>query len=228
MINRMNKIGGTLLIGATVLSLAACGNEDSPPPGTAPVSTSQADASASGATRAPQYATLFSDSVFLGDSITEGLSYHDVLEEANVLAGAGKTAEFALEDIKELAQRKPKHVFIHLGSDDILWPTDNPQEYSLKHYAALIGAIKDKLPQATITLLSVTPVTAEAEEKDPRYRNIEAYNQGLRELADKKNVGFVDLAGTVTGNPELYDADGIHFKAEFYPRMLELLADRVK
>lgn len=228
MINRMNKFAGTLLIGAAVLSLAACGNEDSPPPGTAPVSTSQASSSAAEASRASQYAALFQDSVFLGDSITEGLSYHDVLEEANVLAGAGKTAEFAMEDIEELAKRKPKHVFIHLGSDDILWPTDNPQEYSLKHYAALIGAVKDKLPQANVTLLSVTPVTDEAEEKEPRYRHIKAYNQGLRELADKENVGFVDLSEIVTGSPELYDADGIHFKAEFYPRMLELLADRVK
>ncbi len=78
---------------------------------------------------------FFQDSVFLGDSITEALSFHDVLDEANVLAGAGKTAEFALEDIDELTKRSPKHIFIQLGSDDILWPTDDPKAYSLAHYA---------------------------------------------------------------------------------------------
>ncbi|WP_420908750.1 GDSL-type esterase/lipase family protein [Brevibacillus humidisoli] len=177
--------------------------------------------------RQHRHKLIFQTSVFLGDSITEGLSYHDVLDEANVLAGAGKTAEFALEDIDELIKRSPKHIFIHLGSDDILWPTDDPKEYSLKHYATLIGTIKEKLPEASITLLAVTPVTAEVEKKEPRYGNIEAYNQGLQELATQEQVGFVDLSPILANNPDLYDTDGIHFKEAFYPLMLDELKDQV-
>ncbi|WP_315852043.1 hypothetical protein [Brevibacillus brevis] len=65
----------------------------------------------------------------------EGLSSHDALDEANVRAGAGKTAEIAraMEAVKELIKRNPKHVFIQLGSDEILWPTDDPLTYLYKH-----------------------------------------------------------------------------------------------
>lgn len=67
-----------MLIGAAVLSLAACGNEDRPLSKTAAkVSTTQADTSASGASGATRYAAF---SVFIGDSITEGLSYYELLD----------------------------------------------------------------------------------------------------------------------------------------------------
>ncbi|MOA45121.1 hypothetical protein D3C78_1674880 [compost metagenome] len=89
--------------------------------------------------------------------------------------------------------------------------------------------IKEKLPQAKMTLLSVTPVTTEAEKKEPRYKNINDYNQGLKELAKKENIGFVDLSPILSnGSDDLYDSDGIHFKAEFYTRMLDLLKDQVE
>ncbi|CAH0122717.1 MULTISPECIES: GDSL-type esterase/lipase family protein [unclassified Paenibacillus] len=211
-----------LLIGIIALSLAACGNQGKGP------KQSATDQEQEAVPATAEYKNVFQTSVFLGDSITEGLSFHDVLDEANVLAGAGKTAEFALEDIEELAKRNPKHIFILLGSDDILWPTDDPKQYSLTQYAKLIDTIKDKLPGAAITILPVTPVTAEAEQEEPRYRNIEDYNQGLKELAAKEQVGFVDLSSIFAGNPDVHDADGIHFKAEFYPLMLDLLKDQVK
>lgn len=171
------------------------------------------------------YASSDGTTVFLGDSITEGFSYHDILPEENVLAGAGRTAQFALENVDALVDRKPRHVFIWLGSTDILWPTDNPQEHSLSHYATLIDAIKAQLPNARITVLSVSPVSAEAEQKEPRYANIEAYNEGLKTLAAHKQVEYVDVAPLVVRHSDLYDADGIHFKKAFYPLLLDFLND---
>ncbi|WNS47082.1 GDSL-type esterase/lipase family protein [Paenibacillus sp. MMS20-IR301] len=173
----------------------------------------------------PDYREQYRTSVFLGDSITEGLSYHDVLNEDSVLAGAGKTAEFTLmeDDVDQLVARKPEHVFIHLGSTDILWPTDHPKEYSLTHYEQLIDAIQSKIPDATLSLLSVTPVTAHAEQQEPRYRNIKDYNEGLQALAEKKQVQFIDLTTLVADHNDLYDTDGIHFQAAFYPVFLDYL-----
>jgi len=218
-----------LFVGSIALALAACGNNPATQNPQQPSSTqaSKHEVSAADSTET-SYQSLFQNSVFLGDSITEGLSFHDVLNERNVLAGAGKTAEFALEDINELTKRNPKHVFIQLGSDDILWPTDNPKEYSIKNYAKLIDRIKEKLPQAKIMVMTVTPVTGEAEKLEPRYKNINDYNQGLKELASKSQVGFVDLSSIFSNGSKLYDSDGIHFKPEFYPQMLDLLKDQLK
>ncbi|MCC3372894.1 GDSL-type esterase/lipase family protein [Cohnella sp. REN36] len=216
------KIISTLFIGSIALTFAACGNGQNPQS-----VTSQAQVNETA------YKTIFQYSVFLGDSITEALSYHDILEEFNVVAGAGTTTELSLEggDVDKLAERNPQHVFIMLGSDDILLPpqiTDNPKQYSLKFYAKLIDSIKEKLPKASITVLPVTPVTPEAEKLEPRYKNINDYNQGLKELANKEQVGFVDLSSIFTDSQDLYSADGVHFKPKFYTRMLDLLKDRVK
>lgn len=207
------KIILALVIGSTALTLAACGNGQNPQNVT--------------------YKTIFKNSVFLGDSITEALSYHDILDDLNVVAGAGKTTELSLAggDVDKLAELNPQHVLIMLGSDDILLPpqiTDNPKQYSLNFYAQLIDSIKEKLPKASVTVLPVTPVTPEAEKVEPRYKNINDYNQGLKELADKKQVGFADLSSIFADSPNLYSSDGIHFKPEFYTRMLDLLKDRVK
>lgn len=219
------KWSGMLLIGIAALSVAACGNQGNN--GQAPASAASEPVTSASAISPPSsYEAQYRTTVFLGDSITEGLSYHDVLDEDNVLAGAGKTAEFALENIDDLVGRKPERVFIHLGSDDILWPTDDPKAYSLTHYAQLIDRIKAKLPKAKITLLSVTPVTADAEKAEPRYRNIGDYNEGLRALAAEEQAGYVDLSPLVAEHADLYDTDGIHFQAAFYPILLDYLNDR--
>jgi len=219
----MKKLVTTLLIGSLMLALAACGHEN------VTQSPRQTVVQAQDGTADSSYQPLFQDSVFLGDSITEGLSFHDVLKEGNVLAGAGKTTEFALEDIDELTRRNPKQIFIQLGSDDILWPTENPKAYSINNYTKLIAQIKEKLPQAKLTLLTVTPVTAEAEKQEPRYKHINDYNQGIKELAEKESIAFVDLAPIFSsGSDGLYDADGIHFKPAFYSKLLDLLKDQMK
>ncbi|MED1801166.1 GDSL-type esterase/lipase family protein [Brevibacillus porteri] len=216
------KMMDITLIAMVALSVAACSTNGQPP---ASEMTRQAvDISTPEQT---SYASQYQTSVFLGDSITEGLSYHDVLKDKNVLAGAGKTAEFALQDIDELVKRKPQHIFIQLGSDDILWPTDNPKEYSLSYYGQLIDRIKVRLPETSITILSVTPVTAEAEKAEPRYRNIGDYNEGLKELSSKVQVGFIDVSSIVSAHPDMYDADGIHFQAEFYPILLDYVKNEL-
>lgn len=213
-----NKLGWTIVAMAALLA-TACGNNGQPVVSSGPPAAGSAAEQAS-------YAARYQHSVFLGDSITEGLAYHDVLEAENIIAGAGKTAQFALENVEELAGRKPERVYIQLGSDDLLWPTGNPQEYSLAHYAQLIDSIREQLPDAAITLLSVTPVTAATEQKEPRYRNIAAYNEGLRQLAAEKQAGYIDLSPLVAEHSDLYDTDGIHFQAAFYPLLLDYLIDQ--
>jgi len=224
-----NKKWAVLLIGTALLAATACApTQNEHKEGS--VSVNGAAGQANPEAAADPLKEKYRDSVFLGDSITEGLSFHDVLDEKNVLAGAGKTAEFAMmeNDVGQLASRKPERVFIQLGSDDILWPTDDPQQYSLKHYAQLIDRIRAELPEASVTLLSVAPVTEEARQKEPRYARIEDYNEGLRQLAEQKNAGYFDLAPLVNEHAELYDSDGIHFQKAFYPILLHDLDRRSK
>ncbi|GED69577.1 lipase [Brevibacillus reuszeri] len=224
----VKKVISMLFMGSIALALSACGNEQA---GQNQQSTSShIQANPAEAATAASYKTIFQNSVFLGDSITEGLSYHDILEEANVMGDAGKITELALEDIDDLTKRNPKHVFIMLGSDDLLLPpqiTDNPMQYSLKYYEKLIEGIKRKLPEASITVLSVTPVTAEVEQETPAYKHISEYNHWLKELAAKQKIAYADVSSIASDDQDVYTSDGIHFKPKFYTRMLDFLKDQV-
>ncbi|WP_315852042.1 hypothetical protein [Brevibacillus brevis] len=76
-------------------------------------------------------------------------------------------------------------------------------------------------------MLSVTPVTAEAEKIEPRYQKINEYNKGLQALAVEKKVAFVDLSPIFVSNQDLHDKDGIHFKEKYYRLLLDFLKDHV-
>lgn len=224
----VKKVISTLFMGSIALALSACGNEQAGQNQQSP--TSHIQVNPAEAAIAASYKTIFQNSVFLGDSITEGLSYHDILSEENVIGDAGKTTELALENIDDLTKRNPKHIFIMLGSDDLLLPpqiTDNPMQYSLNYYEKLIEGIKGKLPDAAITVLSVTPVTEKVEKETPAYKHISEYNHGLKELAAKQKIAYADVSSIASDDQDVFTSDGVHFKPKFYTRMLDLLKDQV-
>lgn len=202
------------LILTLTIVLSACGNQ-------------QVEKNLTTSSTKDSSATYFEDSVFLGDSIIEGLSFHDMLDEKQVMGKAGATALFAQDDVDELVSRNPKKVYIQLGSDDILWPIDDPISFSMSNYATLIRQIREKLPNTEIIVLSVTPVTQEALQKEPRYKNIALYNQQLNELAQKELVKYIDVTPLFEESNDLYDTDGIHFTAQYYSIFLNYLKDYV-
>lgn len=206
------KIAVSLLIGVLVLFAVACGNKPNENQAI-PVDEKEHDK------------LIFNKSVFLGDSLLNGLS--DVLKDSNVISNAGATAQFALNEVDKIVSEKPKNVFILLGSDDLLWPVDNPKEHSLNHYAQLIEEIKGKLPNVKVHVLSVPPVTKEAMKVEPRYKNISSYNEALEKMAVTREIDYIDLSSLFDEHQNLYLEDGIHFKENFYPLLLNYINDHI-
>lgn len=173
-------------------------------------------------------AAKFQNSVFIGDSITEGFVVNEILPKERVIAGAGATAGLTYDDLGALAAGKPDKVFIMLGSDDMLIPskiTDNPQGLFENDLTKLVNKIKEELPGSKIYLQSITPVTQEALKQEPRYQKIEEYNELLQDLAGKLAVNYVDIGVLAKENPALFAEDGVHFKKEFYRLWLEKLSE---
>lgn len=166
----------------------------------------------------------FKNSVFMGDSITEGFAFNEILPQEQVIAGAGATAGFSYDDLDALAEKKPDQVFIMLGSVDILMPVEDPQELFREDLTKLINRIKEELPGAEIYLQSITPVTQEALKQEPRYAGIGEYNGILKEVADQSAAHYVDIGVLARENPALYAEDGIHFQKEFYQLWLQKLS----
>ena len=197
------------LTGILLLGMTACGNK----PGEKDIAN------------ITDVKATFENSVFMGDSITEGFAFNEILPEGQVIAGAGATAGFTYDDISALVTKKPDHVFIMLGSVDILMPVDDPQTLFRNDLTKLVERIKEELPGTEIYLQSITPVTREALNQEPRYERIGEYNGILQEVAGRLAVHYVDIGALAEENPGLFAEDGIHFKQEFYTLWLQKLTE---
>jgi len=199
----LKKLIMGFLMGILLLGLTACGSE----------------------TAAKDVKLEFENSVFIGDSITEGFAVNEILPKEWVIAGAGATAGFTYDDLGALVAKKPDKVFIMLGSDDLLMPVDDPKELFRNDLTKLVKKIKEELPGSKIHLQSITPVTQEALKQEPRYERIAEYNELLQELAGKLSVNYVDIGVLAKENPALFAEDGVHFQKEFYQLWLKKLSE---
>lgn len=211
----MKKIMMCFLISIFLIGTVACGNKTAGNEIAGKDDTGENDVTAQ-----------FKNSVFIGDSITEGFAFNEILPSENVMAGAGATAGYIYEEyMDDLAEKKPDNVFIMLGSDDMLMPVDDPKALFESDMTKLIDKIKEEVPNAKIYLQSITPVTQEALNSDGRYKIMDEFNELVKELAGKLSVNYVDIAAIINENPDLFAEDGVHFKKEFYQLWLDKLTE---
>ena len=187
----------------------------------------------------PKNFSYFNDCVFIGDSLTVGLSSYGIIPEKNVLANTGlnidkindakiktETGEIALLD--ELKAVNPKNVYIMLGSNGIAWLSN---EHMTEKYGEFIDKIKAQHPDLTIYILSIPPVSVNKEtltEGSIQNTAIDSYNSELLKLADAKKVNFVDINTALKGNDgklpvDSAGKDGMHFKKDTYTIMLNYI-----
>lgn len=185
----------------------------------------------------------FDNCVFVGDSLTLGLSSYNIFSTDNVFASIGMnidkidtstiTTRFGdVTVLNALIKTNPQIIYIMLGSNGIFWMSNNSM---IEKYSQFIDDIKEKLPNAKIYALSIPPVTAEKEtilENPVLNSSIDSYNSELLTLANTKNINFVDLNTALKNNDGKLDTDkaerdGYHFKRATYDIMLDYLMTHV-
>ncbi|OXS74365.1 hypothetical protein B1B04_09605 [Lysinibacillus sp. KCTC 33748] len=227
----LKKVCICLMMGAIALTSAACADK-----GTEKTSNTVTQNTSHEKKPEDIYKSIFKNSLFFGDSVTEGLNYQELIDDTNVIADAGKVTVMALEgDVDKVVERNPEHIFMSFGINDLLMPMDlegnpidNPVKYSLDNYSILIQKVKEKLPNVKIHILSVTPVTDKALQEFPQYIHIDEYNAKLKELAKAEKAEYIDLSPIFDKNTDLHDEDGVHFKANYYTQLLDLVKISVK
>lgn len=181
--------------------------------------------------------SYFDDAVFVGDSLTVGLGNYGVLPAENIYADIGlnldtiltkeciQTSDGSVTVLNALKLKKPSKVYIMLGSNGIAWIT--PEKLAEK-YAAFLSKVKAELPDATIYVESILPVTAEKQAGDARYSNeaIVEYNKLLFNLAKEQKVNYLDChtefkMSDGTLNTEYAEQDGMHLKKVGYNALFE-------
>ncbi|MGN0613624.1 MAG: GDSL-type esterase/lipase family protein [Porcipelethomonas sp.] len=192
----------------------------------------------------PMSQTYFGRCVFVGDSITVGLSDYQLVPMKNVIAEVGMNIEKINTETLQtaygettvhdaLVQANPENIYIMLGSNGIAWLTIDEM---LAEYSEFTDSVKKSLPDSKIYILSIPPVTAARETSDSPILNsdIDEYNLKLLDLANEKGFYYVDVNSALRDEsgkfPEENAADdGMHFNKSTYNIMLDyILAHVVK
>jgi lysophospholipase L1-like esterase len=172
------------------------------------------------------------DAVFIGDSLTSGIKEYSITKNAGVFSTNGMSTaqvmntKVTLNSVNmpltnALANIKPAKVYILLGSNDVVWMK---QATYITNYGNLIDAVIKSLPNATIYIQSIFPVTAAYEKENIKdnlnNEKINIYNQALLNLCSNKNVKYLDVASVLKGSdgklPDSAGSDGFNIKRSTY------------
>ena len=159
--------------------------------------------------------SYFDDVVFVGDSISTGLSYYeaanDVLGKAQFLTSVSLSATNALWAVSDRSVHPryngqkmkvedaipltgAKKVYIMLGMNDII---SVGVDQSVKNFTSLCNKILEKAPDVQLYVESVTPRTNQGAKSDNgvlNNKNITAYNRKLSALCQQRGWYFVNVA----------------------------------
>lgn len=173
----------------------------------------------------------FPDTLFIGDSRTDGLRLYGHITNADFFAATSLNVfkvwtntvsipglgNVSLETT--LNSRQYKTVYIMLGINEIGYPRNSIAD----HYRALIQRVQQLQPDATIVIQSTIHITSAKENKKTGLTNanVNELNKLLRAMADGEKVIFMDLNPLYDdANGALdkkYTGDGVHFYSRYYP-----------
>ena len=176
----------------------------------------------------------FSQSLFIGDSLTDGFRMHSGFVDATFLCGTSmtisglSTREFSpgVTMMDKIRQGGYKKVYVMLGINENIVP--EYKDTFIKSYSELLDTIKQANPDALIYIQSILPVAA-SRDNDGKITNavINSYNEGLYNLSEEKEVFYLDINSAMVDEngqlPEEAATDGVHFKKEYYLKWTDYL-----
>ncbi|WP_374723264.1 GDSL-type esterase/lipase family protein [Calidifontibacillus erzurumensis] len=164
------------------------------------------------------YKTTKAYIVMLGDSITQGVDWHELLGRNDIINRgiAGDYSEGMLNRLHYIYSLHPKYVFIMGGINDIRHHVLTPNEIA-KNYDKMISALKNRNIKPVITS---TLYVAPTEKKHKKINgNVDQLNALLKEIANEKGIPFIDLNSKLAKGNSLnpkYTVDGIHLLGNAY------------
>lgn len=169
--------------------------------------------------------SYYDNVLFIGDSLTVGLSMYGSLKNATYFCVNGMGADEALGKSMDgitldslLDNGEYDAIYIMLGINDM----GLKRKSFLSVYSNLLGHVQEKQPDACIVIQSILAVTSSYTAEHPKINNeeIRERNAKLAELADGENIFYLDLntyfideAGNLK---ESQARDGLHLASKSY------------
>lgn len=182
----------------------------------------------------------FDDTVFLGDSRTEGFRLYSGLKTGQYLCSVGATVSSVFTKATEetdagkvpildaLDGMEFSKVYVMLGINELGWPHS---EQFHDQFCKIVDRIRASHPNAAIVLQSILPVSSHQDAKGNYVNNgrIAEYNAVIAQVAQEKGCTYLDVgAGLADSNgylPSGDNFDGIHLNVSGCKKWLQFLKE---
>ena len=171
-----------------------------------------------------------SDIVFLGNSITAGTDWMELLGRTDVRNRgiSGDISFGVLERLIEVTEGKPAKIFILIGINDI--SRNIPDSLIICNYRKIIHRIKKESPSTKIYFHTLMPVNNSFTQFKNHYNKDEHIlyvNEQIRKIGAEEKITVIDLyPHFLNAEKKLdpkYTIDGLHLNAEGYKLWASLL-----
>jgi lysophospholipase L1-like esterase len=170
------------------------------------------------------------DTVFLGDSLTEGfdLARYFGRKDLKNRGMSGNLTQHVYYRLEEITNTNPVAVFLMIGINDIF--NGVSKEITLSNIQKILDDINRKCTATKLFLQSILPVN-ETNLIGNENLNLQIYeiNNDLRIWCKNKNITFIDIHPDFLnekGEMDMkYTYDGVHLTKEGYLHWAELLKD---
>lgn len=162
--------------------------------------------------------------VMLGDSITAQGDWPSLLKRNDIVnkgVSGDRTADI-LRRLEEIFNLKPKWCLVMIGINDIL--SGQPVDRIYENICKIIDDLKmhEIRPIIQSTLFLAGP--------DPQNEKVEALNRKLKNLAEERNILYLDLNRVLAPNKQLqasFSYDGLHLNDAGYQVWKEEMLKRL-
>lgn len=152
--------------------------------------------------------------VVAGDSMAEGLTAYQILDESNVVWHRGRRIDNMDKDLERIKELNPNYLFLTYGSNDLeLW-TGRTTSF-INAYTKTINMLKSELHGVTIIINSILPASNKKTSNEPAFAYQEEFNNALKELANNLDITFLENSPYLLNKEKPYSSDGVHPK-NFY------------
>ena len=186
----------------------------------------------------PVDASYLDDAIFVGDSLTTGLSLYGVLPEEQVLADTGINPQTILNKacieqngvektvVEAASSLSLAKIYIMLGANGVAFLNFDD---IIGWYGELIDELQAGHPDAMIYVQSVLPVTRgkELEQENLTNERITELNGMIAELAAEQGAFYLNVSEAIADEngylPDDLSADGMHFGVSTYNVWIDYL-----
>ena len=178
------------------------------------------DARRNAANMVAAYRRMFSSSVILGDSLTEGLTVYGWLPSSVVFAQVGGSIVYGDDVFAKAARTKPEYAFFAFGMND-MGNFSCDSEAFINKYTKLLKQFKKISPDTTILVNSISEPTKEARKYNKSIRHYKEFNKAIKKMCKKHKYTYVYITDILPANKDLYAGDGIHAAPDYYPMWMD-------